>query len=154
MLLILVSLLVLCLVGIISAVMMWPLPTTILSHSSPANTNSTSNSNTSSPKTDTKNWESGFTTYYTSNEGGDTGAGGKRLTQFKSVAVPRRVFKEYEGRKVDFAGFESFGSFVVEDSCAGGECKDFDIYVGRDVKNARQLPNYQAGVIPIKYRWV
>jgi hypothetical protein len=96
-------------------------------------------------------WKRGYTTYYTSNEGGAVGAGGRKLTPFRSVAVRLRDFKAHKGRRVDIKGF---GRFVVEDACAGSGCKDFDIYVGNDVANARRLPNWQLGNIPIQYRWV
>ena len=79
------------------------------------------------------------------------GAGGKRLTPFRSVAVKIDRFRELEGRSVEIRGF---GTYVVEDGCAGGQCKDFDIYVGNDVSNARKLPNWEAGNIPIEYRWL
>lgn len=96
------------------------------------------------------NWQRGWATYYTSNEGGAVGAGGLRLTPFKSVAVRLRDFKKLKGRRVDIKGF---GKFVVEDACAGRGCKDFDIYVGNNVANARRLPNWQLGNIPVRYRW-
>jgi hypothetical protein len=97
------------------------------------------------------NWQRGYTTYYTSNEGGAVGAGGKRLTPFKSVAVRLRDYKKFKGRRVDIKGF---GRYVVEDACAGKGCKDFDIYVGDNVANARRLPNYKLGNIPVQYRWI
>lgn len=96
-------------------------------------------------------WKRGLTTYYTSNEGGARGAGGLKLTPFRSVAVRIGDFRKYEGRRVEFKGI---GTFVVEDGCAGGACKDFDIYVGHDVSAAKRIPNWQAGNIPIEYRWI
>ena len=103
------------------------------------------------PPPTSREWARGWTTYYTSNEGGAVGAGGEKLKAFRSVAVRLRDFKKLEGRRVDIKGF---GQFVVEDACAGKGCKDFDIYVGNDVANARRLPNWQLGNIPVQYRWV
>lgn len=96
-------------------------------------------------------WIRGHTTYYTSNEGGSIGAGGRRLTPFRSVAVKVERFRQLEGRDLEIRGL---GAFVVEDACAGDGCRDLDIYVGDSEANARRLPNWQLGVIPIEYRWL
>ena len=96
-------------------------------------------------------WQKGCTTYFTAKEGGAIGKSGKRLTPFRSVAVKLSQYDKFAGREVEIRGF---GVFVVEDGCAGGACKDFDIYVGGDAKNAERLPDWQKGNIPIDYRWV
>ena len=94
-------------------------------------------------------WKRGVTTYYSASSSA-RGASGKRLTAFKSVAVPIKYFKAYRGRRVMIKGF---GTYVVEDACVGGGCKNFDIYVGTNAGNARRLPGWQKGNIPIQYRW-
>lgn len=96
-------------------------------------------------------WLTGHTTYFSSKEGGAVGKSGKRLTPFKSVAVKLSQYDKFAGREVEIKGF---GVFVVEDGCAGGSCKDLDIYVGGNPKNAQRLPNWQRGIIPIEYRWL
>jgi hypothetical protein len=96
-------------------------------------------------------WQSATMTYYTGKEGASRGAGGKILTPFKSVAVKLADFKRLQNKQLEIQGV---GVVAVEDGCAGGACKDFDIYIGADVGNARRLPNWQAGNIPIKYRWL
>lgn len=96
-------------------------------------------------------WLRGKATYYTSANGGPLGHSGKRLTAFKSVAVKTAEYERTKGRKVEIKGV---GTLVVEDSCPDAKCMDFDIFVGDNINNRRQLPNWQAGNIPIEYRWV
>ena len=96
-------------------------------------------------------WVKGKATYYSSANGGPVGANGKRLTAFKSVAVRIAEYSKLKGKKVEFKGL---GVMEVEDSCPGGECMDFDIFVGDDVKNAERIPNWKMGNIPVEYRWV
>lgn len=95
-------------------------------------------------------WQTGEATYYMSYEGGPVGAGGKRLEAFKSVAVPLSQFKKREGAWVEVRGI---GTFRVDDACAGGGCKDLDIFVGDSEENARRLPDWEEGNMPIQYRW-
>ena len=106
---------------------------------------------TQAPSSGGGDWQSGTMTYYTGKEGGSRGAGGKILTPFKSVAIRIGDFKRMENRQVEIQGV---GVVTVEDGCAGGACKDFDIYIGGDTSQAKRLPNWQAGNIPIKYRWL
>lgn len=96
-------------------------------------------------------WRQGVATYYTSREGGPFGAGGARLSAFRSVAVPIEDFKRREQREVEI---RNLGTFVVEDGCAGHGCKDFDIFVGDDADDARRIPNWEEGNIPIEYKWL
>jgi hypothetical protein len=96
-------------------------------------------------------WQKGVTTYYTSNEGGPRGKSGKVLTPFRSISIKLGQYDKFAGREVEIKGV---GTFVVEDGCQGAACKDFDIYVGSDVENAKKLPNWQKGNIPIEYRWL
>lgn len=96
-------------------------------------------------------WLDGYTTYYTSHSGGDRGAGGTKLEPFKSIAVKYHKFRNLEGKNVQIKGY---GTYRVDDGCVGKGCKDFDIYVGDDESNAHQLPDWEVGIIPIRYRWV
>lgn len=98
-----------------------------------------------------QNWTKGSMTFYTGKEGASRGAGGKILTPFKSVAVKIGDFKRLQNKKLEIQGV---GVVAVEDGCVGGACKDFDIYIGADAGNAKRLPNWKAGNIPINYRWV
>lgn len=95
-------------------------------------------------------WQKGEATYYMSYEGGPVGAGGRRLEAFKSVAVPVRQFKRRQGDWVEIRGI---GTFRIDDACAGGGCKEFDIFVGDSEENAHRLPNWEEGNMPIQYRW-
>ena len=90
-------------------------------------------------------------TYYTADQGGARGANGKTLDPFKSVAVPIAMFRKKNGKMAEIKGV---GIVRVDDACAGGACKDFDIYIGGDIKAQTRLPNWQAGNIPIEYRWL
>jgi hypothetical protein len=103
------------------------------------------------PPADNVEWQSGTMTYYTGKEGASRGAGGKILTPFKSVAVKIADFKRLQNKRVEIQGV---GVAAVEDGCVGGACRDLDIYIGGDVGNAKRLPNWQAGNIPIKYRFL
>jgi hypothetical protein len=96
-------------------------------------------------------WTAGQATYYTSHEGGSRGANGKALRAFESVAVPEVEFARRRGQRVELHGI---GVFVVDDACAGGGCKDFDVYVGDSVANAARLPDWRKGVMPVEYRWL
>lgn len=96
-------------------------------------------------------WTKGIMTFYTGKEGASRGAGGKILTPFKSVAVKIGDFKRLQNKKLEI---QDVGIVAVEDGCVGGACKDFDIYIGADAGNAKRLPNWKAGNIPINYRWV
>jgi hypothetical protein len=89
-------------------------------------------------------------TYYAAANGGSMGANGKPLVAFQSVAV--RDFKANNGRKLEIKGIP--GTMVVDDLCPDAKCKDFDFYVGNDVGQARRIPNWEAGNIPIEYRWL
>ena len=96
-------------------------------------------------------WLKGKATYYISANGGPMGASGKRLRAFKSVAAKKAVYERMKGRSVEIKGV---GTLVVEDSCPDAKCMDFDIFVGDNINNREKLPNWQAGNIPIEYRWV
>lgn len=100
---------------------------------------------------DDDDWITGAATYYTSNDGGAYGAGGKELRAFESVAVPMADFERLEGARVEIRGV---GTFVVDDGCAGSGCKDFDFYVGDDEDDARQLPDWEQGIMTVQYKWV
>jgi hypothetical protein len=80
------------------------------------------------------------------------GADGRALVEFKSVAVPSSQFASVKHKKVQIQGMPY--TFEVDDSCPGGGCKTFDIFLGSSVSKAKCIPNWQAGNIPIKYRYV
>lgn len=79
------------------------------------------------------------------------GANGKTLDPFKSVAVPIAMFSKKKGKMAEIKGV---GIVRVDDACGGGACKDLDIYIGDDIGARTRLPNWQAGNIPIEYRWL
>lgn len=95
-------------------------------------------------------WRSGEATYYMSYESDPVGAGGRRLEAFRSAAVPEAEFERREGEWVEIRGI---GSFRVDDACAGGGCRDFDIFVGDAEENAHRLPGWELGNMPIQFRW-
>ena len=80
------------------------------------------------------------------------GADGHPLVEFKSVAVPIPQFDGVKHKKLQIQGMPYI--FEVDDSCAGGGCKTFDIFVGSDESKAKCIPNWKAGDIPIKYSWL
>lgn len=92
-------------------------------------------------------WQSGMMTYYTANEGGPIGAGGRRLKPLKSVAVRSEMFERMEHRKVKIKGY---GTFRVDDACDGSGCKDFDVFVD----DPDDLEDSDLGEIPIRYKWM
>lgn len=99
-----------------------------------------------------KEWREGVMTYYTSAEGGEYGAGGRKLVPFESVAVKMHDFEEREGRRLKIKGLH--GTFRVDDGCEGGGCKDFDIYVGHSEEAAKEIPDWEMGNIPMRYKWI
>jgi 3D (Asp-Asp-Asp) domain-containing protein len=96
-------------------------------------------------------WRSGVATYYTSDADVPLGVNGAELVPFCSVAVRSSVFKRHENERVEIQGW---GIFRVADRCTGSECEDFDIFIGANESHAQRLPNWQAGNIPIEYRWL
>lgn len=79
------------------------------------------------------------------------GVNGAELVPFCSVAVRSSIFKRHENDRVEIQGW---GIFRVADRCAGSDCEDFDIFIGANESHAQRLPNWQAGNIPIEYRWL
>ena len=67
------------------------------------------------------------------------------------MAVRSSVFERHENERVEIQGW---GIFRVADRCKGSECEDFDIFIGANESHAQRLPNWEAGNIPIEYRWL
>ena len=72
-------------------------------------------------------------TFYTAEEGGPLAHNGKRLSE-GDVAVRDEVYGKYAGRSVVLNG----RTYQVVDSCAGGACKDFDVFVNGSRAEAAQ----------------
>ena len=100
----------------------------------------------------------GMATFYTAGEGGDRGANGKKLVPFTSVAMKTADYKKYKGRRVQIVSSSGVPmgptAFRVDDECAGGGCKTFDLYIGTTLKNQTRLPGWKSGNIPVKYAWI
>jgi len=65
--------------------------------------------------------------------------------------VPIKDFKKLKHKKLEFQGLP--GVFVVNDACAGSACKTFDIFVASRA-DAKRIPRWELGNIPVKYRWL
>jgi len=98
-------------------------------------------------------WINGTATYYIASEGGPQGADGSALVAFQSAAVPSA---QYGGLVHKHFEIQSLPGKIwkVVDQCPDKGCKTFDLFVGTSVSSAHAIPNWQAGDIPIKYRWV
>jgi len=63
-------------------------------------------------------------TFYNAEEGGPLAANGKRLSE-GDVAVKESLYGKYAGKSVVLNG----RTYQVVDACAGGGCRDFDVFV-------------------------
>lgn len=96
-------------------------------------------------------WRRGKATYYAANEGGgDMGSHDNRLIRGLSVAV-KEAWADRVGNWVCIRGLQtaSNGSELrrVDDLCAGGGCREFDVYQGHEMIG-------DEGVDTIEYAWL
>lgn len=98
------------------------------------------------------NWLSGQATYYAANEpdvGHGTGPIGSRDNPLiRGTSVATRNGGDF-GRRVCIRGLKSMpdGVYRVDDVCAGGGCRDFDVFVGSNMGGGE-------GVDSIQYKWL
>lgn len=102
-------------------------------------------------KDDDTGWKRGQMTYYWGSEPdlgfgtGTVGACDNPLKPYTSVAVPKRQWEELRGRTVSIKGV--CAACVVDDMCAGPDCKELDFYVG-----SKNTKGYD-GIKDIEYKF-